>query len=119
MQFPFYCGVIFGGTLIRGDQSEEIEISPDQVWFGETEVFTRENCIPKYGSRGIEILAKVGEVVGNVEVAVHGGMEAVVQSIANHKLVWNSTETWTEPSEWLELRLFALSSKSSKSEKNL
>ena len=66
-----------------------------------------------------EILAKVGEVVGNVEVAVHGGMEAVVQSIANHKLVWNSTETWTEPSEWLELRLFALSSKSSKSEKNL
>ena len=62
--------------------------------------FYQRKLYSQYGSRGIEILAKVGEVVGNVEVAVHGGMEAVVQSIANHKLVWNSTETWTEPSEW-------------------
>ena len=58
---------VTGAALIKRDQSEEIDTRPNKVWFGEAAVFTRKNCMPKYGSRGIEVYRPTGGVEGDVE----------------------------------------------------
>ena len=84
----------------KRDQNEEIDTRPNKVWLGEAAVFTRKNCMPKYGpvmpkygSRGTasnldnkdqneEVHRPTGGGEGDVEVAVHDGMDAVVHDHA-------------------------------------